>query len=276
MTEPLEPFQELVQAGAVLAKGLAIDRQLADLGRLAVDEAQVAAELGIHLAWVEKMNEVNVEPALEQRPQSGFISFRIEEVGEDDRDSRLAPAGRIVREPCIETGPAAGLHAGEERGQRHELIATAHRSPPFGYVLAQDSHPDALEVHQPDEPEGGGQAHCVLELGRSSKAHGRGAVHQEVQAQILLVHEQLDVQAIRAGVDIPVDVPQIVADAVGPVVGELDALTLARAPALALHMTAEDAAGGQGQALELRQEIGTEELLANGCGHAYRSSRAWK
>jgi hypothetical protein len=57
-----------------------------------------------------------------------------------------------------------------------------------------------------------------------------------MQAEILLVDEELHVQPVEAAIDVPVDVAEVVAHPVGAVVAELDAvpqrwLTLAPHPA---------------------------------------------
>ena len=63
-----------------------------------------------------------------------------------------------------------------------------------------------------------------------------------MEAKILLVDEELEVEPIEAPVNVPVDVAQVVADPVLPVVGELDAHALARTLALAARPPAEGAA----------------------------------
>jgi hypothetical protein len=89
-----------------------------------------------------------------------------------------------------------------------------------------------------------------------------------VNAEVLLVDEELHVEAIGAAVDVPVHVAEVVTDAVGAVVRELDALTLAGAAPLALDPSPERPAGGEREPLELRQELGGEEVRPRGGGHA--------
>src|SRR5206468_7675055 len=57
-----------------------------------------------------------------------------------------------------------------------------------------------------------------IELGGRAEIHGRGGVDDQMQAQILLVDEELDVQPIEAPVDVPIDVAEVVADAVRAIV----------------------------------------------------------
>src|SRR3989442_2001217 len=97
-----------------------------------------------------------------------------------------------------------------------------------------------------------------------------------MKAETFLVQEELNVQAVEAAKAVPVDVPQVVPDAVGPVIGELHALALARTPPFPFHPTAEGAARRQGQTLELGQELRAEESRLDRSGHGPRSSSAWK
>ena len=58
--------------------------------------------------------------------------------------------------------------------------------------------------------------------------------------QVLLFHEEADEQSVEAGEEVPVEEAEVVADDVVAVVGELDALPLALAAALALDPAEED------------------------------------
>src|SRR5262249_6799374 len=121
---------------------------------------------------------------------------------------------------------------------------------------------DALQVDEPDEAEGRGDPHGALELAGCPEVHRRRRVDDQVQAEIFLVDEELDVQAIEPAVDVPVDVAKIVADPVRAIVAELDAVPAPEASALALDPPAKDPAREQRQALELRKKVRREERLA--------------
>src|SRR5439155_25610529 len=106
-------------------------------------------------------------------------------------------------------------------GQRDDLIAPACGRPAFRRPIAQDTDTHALVANQTHEAQGGGHAQRVVELGRRAELHRGGRVGEHVQAKVFFVDEELDVQTIEPTVDVPVDVSQVVADAVGPIVGEL-------------------------------------------------------
>jgi hypothetical protein len=131
-------------------------------------------------------------------------------------------------------------------------------------------------VDEADEAERGRRPHRVLELGRRTEPHRCRRIDEQVQTQILLVDEELDVEAVEAAVDVPVDVAQVIAVTVGAIVGELHGVPAPGAAALALDAAAERAARQERQPLELRQELGRKERVPRVGRHGYRSSSAWK
>ena len=75
-----------------------------------------------------------------------------------------------------------------------------------------------------------------------------------VIGDVLLLDEELDEQPLEPGVDVPVELAQVVAEGVVAVVGELDRLAALDAPPAALEPAADGRAHQQQQALELAQE----------------------
>src|SRR5262245_17982402 len=275
--EGLGFLQELAQAVAVVADGLAVHGELAHLARLAVEESKLSRQLRVHLLGIEEVDDMDVEAALEERAQSRLVAGGIEEIGEDDGQAGLARAQGVVGQRRVEPGAAVGAQVREEIDQGDELVAPPRGRPSLAPLLAQDADPHPLEIDQAHEPQAGGRPRGVGELARRAEAHGGRAVEDEVQTQVFLVDEELHVEAVETTVDVPVHVAEVVAGPVGAVVAELDAVALARTPPLALHATPERAAGGEGEPLELGKELGGEEVLPDRRGHrGYLSSRAWK
>ena len=84
--------------------------------------------------------------------------------------------------------------------------------------------------------------------------HRRRRVDEERDRDVLLLDEQLDEQPLEPGVDVPVELAQVVAQGVVAVVGELDRLAALDAPPAALQAAPDRRAHQQQQALELAQE----------------------
>src|SRR5712691_2461608 len=170
--------------------------------------------------------------------------------------STARPASRARRAYAARPEPVEELH------QRQRLAAAARGTESLGDPVAQHADSDALQIDEPDKTEAGSQPRGVIELRGHAKGHGRRRVDQEVEAEVFLVHEELEIQAIQAGVDVPVDVADVVADTIRTVVRELDADALAGASALALDAAAERAPREQRETLELGEEVRREENLA--------------
>jgi hypothetical protein len=99
-----------------------------------------------------------------------------------------------------------------------------------------------------------------------------------MEIEILLVHEELQVEPVESAVDVPVDIAEVVTRAVRTIVRELHAHALVWALALAAGPSAKGAPRNEGQALELGQELRGQKVLGPGCGRGghYFSSSALK
>ena len=92
-----------------------------------------------------------------------------------------------------------------------------------------------------------------------------------MNAEIFLVHEHLEVEAIEARERVPVDVAEVVADFIGTVVGEFHARALAGTLALPLDATDVRAPGHEIQALELHEKVVREQASTDGRGGRLRA-----
>ncbi len=211
---------------------------------------------------------MDVEAPLQQGLEAPLVSGGVEQVGDQHGQPRLARAERVGHERLREPRGAFAAQTGGELEQREQLPAPARGAPALGHAIANDGDTHPLVAGEADEAQGGGQARGVAELAGLPEAHRRRAVEEEVQAQILLVHEELEIEAVEAAVDVPVDVTEVVPGAIGPVVGELDAHPLAGTLALAAGATPEGPARQEGEPLELEEELGREQVLTAGrSGH---------
>ncbi len=81
--------------------------------------------------------------------------------------------------------------------------------------------------------------------------------------QVFFLLEPLEQQLVVAGVDVPVEVAEVVAGGVLAVVGELDAAAELHRPPLGQERPAEDPPRDEREVFELLQEVGVEQ------GHGY-------
>ena len=84
--------------------------------------------------------------------------------------------------------------------------------------------------------------------------HRGAGVDEERDREVLLLDEELDEEALEPGVDVPVELAQVVAEGVVAVVGELHGLAPLDAPPAALQAAPHRRPDEQQQALELAQE----------------------
>ena len=87
-----------------------------------------------------------------------------------------------------------------------------------------------------------------------ARGHRRRRVDEKRDRHVLFLDEQLDEQLLEAGVDVPVELAEVVAERVVAVVGELHRLAALHAPSAALEAAADRRSHQQQQALELAQE----------------------
>ena len=81
-----------------------------------------------------------------------------------------------------------------------------------------------IEVSQRDVSQGGSHLAGQIELRRIiAKAHAARAIEQEIDVQVLLFLKPLEEQIAMPGVDVPVEISQVIASRVFPVVSELNA-----------------------------------------------------
>ena len=154
----------------------------------------------------------------------------VEQVGDEHHHAALArwPArdasgfATLVFSPSVRRSSVSSTAAGV-RGARWPAASAD------AVVEGDQADGVALPVHQVRERRR--QVRAVLELRHAARAvaHRRADVEQEVAPEVGLFLELLDVVAIGARVDLPVDRRQVVARDVLPVLGELDAEALERA-----------------------------------------------
>ena len=94
-----------------------------------------------------------------------------------------------------------------------------------------------------------------------TQPHRRGAINQQVNVQIFFLLEQAQQQPIHSPVDRPVEVAQIVARRVVPMVRKLDARALTARPSLRTTFAGEHLLGDDVQVLKLLEKLLIEARL---------------
>src|SRR6266536_889027 len=144
---------------------------------------------------------------------------------------------------------AAGSSRSLMRTTRPRPVSWAAACP-----AAERGDGDPILRCQPDVAEGGSRALGEQQLLRPSGRHGRARVDEDADGDVLLLHEELDEQALEPRIHVPVELAQVVAEGVIAVVGELHRLTTLDAPPAALEPAANGCPHDQKEALQLPQE----------------------
>ena len=158
---------------------------------------------------------------------------------------RPAPAGRRSARPGRACGPTRrSAPAGGERsverpaGSRSSMPIRRRRWPGamprrqvVGDLLVEREQADRVALREQEIGERRGQRAGVLALGvrRRAEAHRAAQVDEQVAAQVRLVLEPLDVVAVGAGEEPPVEIARVVAGRVRAILAELDREAVVRA-----------------------------------------------
>src|ERR1700722_2526355 len=94
--------------------------------------------------------------------------------------------------------------------------------------------------------------------------------------KVFLLHEKTNKETVEAGVKIPVEKAQVVADDIVFIIGELNALALFLAAPLALHAAHENLARNQLKLFELGQELRVQQRFRRRLGHKEDSPQRHK
>ena len=124
-----------------------------------------------------------------------------------------------------EARPAGGLRLAKRVKDDLQVGGVAARRDLGGGFLRHVEEPGGVALVDDEVAERGGQALGVVEPGAvlARESHRAAAVEHDVAAQVGLGLELLEVVAVGAGEDAPVEPPDVVAGDVVAVLGKLDA-----------------------------------------------------
>ena len=167
-----------------------------------VNHGELVAAFG---QGADRRGRVGCQQVGRQHPHAMRQTARVVAAG---RGRQAGTTGGFL--PRKELGEAGGVRAAS-LGRKHLTQARAEGRPGQDVVAGQ-CHPRQAGQHSPRR----------LEFGRPTGGHGTAGVQPQVHDQRLLRFAHLDEQVIRSGVDVPIDLPEIVTRAVPSVIRELD------------------------------------------------------
>ena len=169
------------------------------------------------------------------------VGRRIEQVGQEDHDAAAVELGRRVpggreRGP---SGPSAASMADRSASSRNT------RPEPRNAVRRRAIRPDSAvtrtrsSLASPMYPRAAAARLANRSFDGRAVRHRRRRVDQQADRHVLFLDEELDEQLLEPGVDVPVELAQVVAGRVVAIVGELDGLAALDAPPPALQAAAD-------------------------------------
>src|SRR5579883_1864923 len=111
----------------------------------------------------------------------------------------------------------------EELQDRQDSRLAASEGQVGDDVASEGDDRHAVEVRQCDVRQRGRELAGEVELGRLAEVHAPRSVEQEINVEVLFLLEPFEQQLVVAGVDIPVEVSEVVSRRIFAVVGEFDA-----------------------------------------------------
>ncbi len=141
--------------------------------------------------------------------------------------------------------------------------------------VGEEGQADGVALLDRQVGQGGGQACRVVELRPPGvgAAHRGAGVHEQVKVQVGVGVVFLDVEPVVAGVELPVEVAEVVAGGILAVRGELDAHPEVGAPVQAVHRPRHDRAGAQLDRLQAGEEHGVDQFSGV---EGHRGQASWR
>jgi hypothetical protein len=256
-----EAAREVVHGGAV---GVAEDGRL-DLDALVRLEVAELGERAVGKRELVVVEDVEQDDVVAEEPEvPEALLDRLDvvvEVGDDHEEpARLDRVGELV-EGAARVRRRLGLRLLE---RAHDLAEVEHGR--LGPDVAEDlvgvgHDPGRVLLEDHEVGDRGRERGPVAELRhRPAEAHGRRAVEEDVAAGVRVRVVLLHVLSVRLGERLPVEVLEVVARRVGPVLGELDRESVVRRRVETRDEALDDPAGDEPEAVEPGQGVGREEL----------------
>ena len=221
---------------------------------LAVDEPQIALEDGVQLVGRQDVHDDELRAGRRQLADD-TVGRWVEQVREQDHDAPAVELRGGMPGRDQQVGAAVGRGDGRQVGQQAEDPARAAEGvPAASRAPGERRDRDPILAREPDVAERGRGPLGEEQLGRAARRHRRRGIDEQRHGDVLFLDEELDEQLLEAGVDVPVELAQVVAERVVAVVGELDRLAPLDAAPTALETAADRGAHEQEKALELPQE----------------------
>ena len=192
----------------------------------------------------------------------------VEEVADEEDDAAAADLAGEVGEDAGDGGGPGGDVAGEEVADLVDLREGIGAGLVRTGRGVEDGEGDGVTLEEDEVGEARGDGAGVVELGDFAGAilHGLAAIEEEVGDEVRLLLVLLDVVAVAAAEDFPVEMPGVVAGDVFAMLRKLDGESAEGGAVRAGHVALDDAARLEPEVFGLLDGRGVEEGARGGGG----------
>src|SRR5262249_43060730 len=132
----------------------------------------------------------------------------------------------------------------------------AARQPKIGNdAIGKRNDCNAIEISQCDVGERGCDLPCQIKLRRIPKSHAPRAVQQKVNVQVFFLLKPLEQQVAMPRINVPVEIPQVIARGIFAKIRELDSRPKLQRPPLSQKRAPKHPSRHNRQVLELLQKV---------------------
>ncbi len=227
---------------------------------------------------MEDQDLVTPMPELLQAPLGRRLVRQ--EVGDQDHQAPpLDPCSDLIERPLGRRLLSWRVPRQDPRQPRPVGLRRA-RWDPTQHALGETDQADGVPLTDQQEREAGRQALRVIQLGEKAvlaapPVHRATHIQTDVGGEIGLLFVLLQVEPVGAPIHLPVDEPEVVARAIGPVLGELDGEPSVRRPMESGEEALDDRPGDQLQAAE-RVELGrVQQVGSTGSSFVHSRPARW-
>lgn len=172
------------------------------------------------------MEKVNAETAVEVGVEGLEDGLRVvEKIRKDDEGSFPFDERMGAVERFGDGGSFAGFVVLESSEEVVEMTSRGSRFKEFSDFFVEELEGDAVVLRDNKPAQASGEERGVFQFGEGGfflKAHGGGAIEEDVALHVGLLLEGLEVVPFGAGKDAPIDEREVIAGDILTILGELD------------------------------------------------------
>ena len=240
--------------------------------RFGIFEPRLSGPVELQLGGIHHVEHQHLVPAMPQEPERLERQVAVEQqVRDEDHEPASPEQAEDPAQRGLRGGPLPRRETLERRGEPAPLRRAGAGRHSGAHRLVERDEARRVALAEQHQGERGQEPARVVELReaprRAAPGHRRAHVADEHRAEVGLLLELLHIDAVVAAEQLPVDVAELVAGLVHPVLGELDRESATRGPVKSREESLDHPFGDDLQPSQAGDLDGVEEIHASGRGH---------